>query len=299
MTQPLPKAEAQEVYFGVADQWHQLLDHPDQWDYVRQHANGFYVNFIMMNRVVRHATGLTQSDLTKTCGLFANHMAYLESDFRTPQSGQKGGGGGGHDDGASADQEQQYIGMLHAGGFKIKYTSLNYGWSKERAENLTKFDLLQGEHRLNFVQAAPWKMDGNVDGPSVSNKKMRQLILAANGVSTDGPLGFWLVDRDGFRSANLSLVQFAHEHHKKVMIMLCPYGAKAANYNAKQDFLKVGQEMVRYFDSHHASPDVWAVFEYATDIPAVPEQIDGQPANTTSGLAYWLIHHINDPRQFP
>jgi hypothetical protein len=297
--QTINKAEAQEVYFGVADQWHDLLNHPDQWAYVQQHANGFYVNFIMMNRVIRHATGLTQSDLTKTCGLFAGHMAYLESDIRTPSSGHQGGGGGGADDGASAEQEQQYISMLHAGGCKIKYTSLNYGWSQERAENLTKFDLLPGERRLDFVQTAPWKMNGNIDAPLAANEKIRQLILASDGPSTDGPLGFWLVDGDGFRSGNLSLIQFAHQHHKKVMIMLAPYGAGAANYNAKQDFLKVGQDMVRYLESHHAIPDIWAVFEYATDIPAVPEQIDGQPANTTSGFAYWLIQHIANPRQFP
>jgi hypothetical protein len=57
--------------------------------------------------------------------------------------------------------------------------------------------------------------------------------------------------------------------------------------------------MVRYLESQHASPDVWSVFEYATDIPAVPEQVDGQPVSTTSGIAYWLIQHIHNPRQFP
>jgi hypothetical protein len=299
MSQTLRKAEAQEVYFGVADQWHQLLVHPDQWSYVGQHASGFYVNFIMMNRVIGHRTGLSQSDLTKTCELFTNHVAYLESDSRTPLPGRRGGGGGGADDGVSAEQEQQYINMLHSSGFKLKYTSLNYGWSQDRAENLTRFDLLKGEHRLNFFQTAPWKMNGNIDGPLATNKKTRQLILASNGVSTDGPLGYWVADQNGFRSANLSLIRFAHQHHRKVMIMLCPYGARAANYNAKEDFLKVGQEMVRSLESHSAIPDVWVVFEYATDIPAVPEQIDGQPANTTSGLAYWLIHHRDNPRQFP
>jgi len=293
------KAGEQEVYFGVADQWHDLLNHPDQWAYVRQHASGFYVNFIMMNRVIRHTTGLSQTDLTKTCGLFANHTAYLESDIRTPSSGHQGGGGGGANDGASAEQEQQYIGMLHSGGCKISFTSLDYGWSRERAKNLTEFDLLQGEHRLNFVQTAPWKMNGDIAGASAANEKIRQLILSSDGVSTDGPLGFWLVDRDGFRSANLSLIKFAHQHHKKVMVMLAPYGGGTANYDAKRDFLKVGQDMVRYLESHHAAPDIWAVFEYATDIPAVPEQINGQPANTTSGLAYWLIQHIANPRQFP
>jgi hypothetical protein len=301
--QTFRKADAQELYFGVADQWHDLLNHPDQWSYVQQHSSGFYINFIMMNRVIRHATGLSQSDVTKTCGLFANHMAYLESDIRSPQLGQQGGGGGAND-GASAEQEQQYISMLHAGGCKIDYTSLNYGWSRERAKNLTTFDLLQGENRLNFVQTAPWAMNGNINGPSTVkqpeyNEATRQQVLASDGASTDDPLGFWLVDHNSIRSANVSLIHFAHQHHKKVMIMLAPFGAGIANYDPKRDALKLGQDMVHYLESQNATPDIWAVFEYATDIPAVPEQVDGQPANTTSGLAYWLLHHIADPHQFP
>ncbi|RYG65649.1 hypothetical protein EON80_16975 [bacterium] len=42
-------AEAQQVYVGVADQWDDLLKKPDQWKFVRENADGFYVNFIEMN----------------------------------------------------------------------------------------------------------------------------------------------------------------------------------------------------------------------------------------------------------
>lgn len=298
---PFP-AHAQLVYFGVADQWQDLVHHPDDWSYVRQHADGFYLNFVMLNRVIRHTAGLSEATLADTCRLFTSHSAYLESDIRSPVDGKQGSGAGGSGDGASAEQEQQYIQMLHKAGCKIAFTSLNYGWSRERARNLTQFDLTNAEgRRLNFIQTGPWALNGDIDTPSHRNhpgrnELLREHIKASDGISTDGPLGYWVTDFGHYHSANISLVRFAHRYNKKAMIMIAPYGAGQSQvYDAKRDLLGAGQQLVRFHESQHAIPDIWSVFEYATDIPAVPEQIDGKPANTMSGLAYWLIHHIHDP----
>ena len=80
--------------------------------------------------------------------------------------------------------------------------------------------------------------------------------------------------------------------------MINPYGANQKNYSTK-DFLAVAQDQVRQLENGSARPDIWIVYEYAVTFPAVPEQVDGQPANTTTGFAYWLIHHIDDPVHWP
>jgi hypothetical protein len=294
---------AQQIFFGVADQWQPLLAHPESWPFVQRNADGFYVNFIMMNRLIRHNGGMSEATLRQTCGLFASHRAYLESDIRTPTAGTTGGGGGGKNDGASPEQESQYIQMLHQAGCSVPYTSLNYGWNAERAEHLTHFDLTEG-HRLNFVQGAPWALGGNIMGPSVHehpglNENLRQWTRESDGIATDGPLGLWASDHKGFREADISIVHFAHAVHKKVMIMLAPFAAGQTQvYVPKRDLLATGQNMVRTLESAHAIPDIWVVFEYATDIPPVPEQVGGKPIDSMTGLAFWLIHHVHDPARW-
>ena len=41
----LPSSGVQ-VHVGVANQWADLITHPDQWSYDRQNADGLYLNFI-------------------------------------------------------------------------------------------------------------------------------------------------------------------------------------------------------------------------------------------------------------
>ena len=136
----LQVASAQEVYVGTADFMNELFKKPTQWKYVQKNADGFYINFIMLNRFLRHATGLQNKDLRDICSLFSSHRAYFESDIRSPLPGQQGGGGGGKHDGASLDDDRNYIKMIHEAGCSLANTSLNYGWSQERADNLTQYE---------------------------------------------------------------------------------------------------------------------------------------------------------------
>jgi len=292
---------AQQVYVGIADQWEDLATYPGQWTYVQRNADGFYVNFIMMNRVNREA-GKIQEVLNSTCHMFASHRAYLESDIRSPKPGQTGFGGEGPNEGASEDQDQLYIRMLHAAGCTIPYTSLNSGWSPERAANLKTYELQRDEPvRLNFVQIGPWNIAGDINRDATvaiaPNASFRTWIIQSDGMSTDGPLGYWMVDYTNDRSGSLSLVKFAHQHGKRAVVMLCPYGALVPSYSVSE-FLATAEDKVRQHEDATALPDIWSVFEYATSIPAVPEQVNGQPADTTTGLAYWLLHHIHDPEHW-
>ncbi len=275
-------ASAQKVYVGVADQWNDLIAHGDQWQYVRQNADGFYVNFIEMNWVLKGERGMNQGRLSETAALFAHKNAYLESDMN-----------------ATPADDQQYIIHLQEAGFTIPYTSLNYGWSAPRAKNLATFENKAGKPRFNLVQTGPWGIGGDIvnskePGRVASNARYRAALAQCDGGSTDGPLGLWFNDTGAMRSGSVSIVKFARGLHKQAVVMLCPYPAKQKGYDPSM-FLSVAQDCVHRHEDDAAIPDIWAVFEYATSIPPVPEQVDGKPVSTSTGVAYWLIHHIQDP----
>jgi len=282
-------ARAVLIYFGVSDVWQDLVTSPNDWTYVQQHADGFYVNFLMLNRAAANIGGVSQLTLSKSCALFSTHNAYIESDMRPVE--------------ATLASEQQYIEMLHAAGCKVEFSSLNFGWSAQRAYNLSHFDLQADEgRRLNFVQTGPWLLNGSVDAPSIRsrpgyNAQLRADILASDGVSTDNPLGYWAEDFLEFRGATVSLIQHAHHYGRSAVIVISPYGANMPLkvYNAATDLLSAGQQEVRYLESELAIPDIWAISQYATNLTPIPEQSGGLPTDTVSGLAFWLIQHVHDP----
>ena len=283
-------AHAQKVYVGIADQWNELIDHPAQWTYVRQNADGFYLNFIMMEPT-RHANA--QALLTATAALFTHKNAYFESDYKL--------------DGQNEAGDDRDLDMLQKAGFTVPFTSLNSGWDAARYKNLKTYHLLPHQKpRYSVVQDGPWTIGGDIKG-NVStgglypNAEYRRQIDQADGDSTDGPLGFWSYDPGiGFnkmQSGSYSMVNYAHAEGKPAVVMLCPYGAGISTYDAKTMFVATGEDCVRRHEDADAEPNIWAVFEYATTIGAVPEQINGAPAlNSTTAMAYYLIKHIQgDP----
>jgi len=279
-------SRAQEVFLGSADQWRDLAANPDQWPFVRDNVDGLYVNSIMMKR-------LQEGLLEKTVGMLRNRRVFLESDQRLPKPDDDTSG-------ASPGDDQAFILKMHESGLKISYTSLNYGWSPDRAENLVKFDKISGVPRKNFVQVGPWNLGGDIEGGAEGSKERngayREWVDAADGVSTDGPMGLWKSNSGHMREGSISVVRFAHQRGKMAAIMLSPYGAKNPDYEPGQ-FLSVSQDAVRLHEDSAAMPDIWTVFEYATPIKAVPEQENGRAARTMTGVAFWLLHHLRDPNR--
>lgn len=270
-----PEAKRPEVYVGVADQRLEQLNNPDKWKFVRENADGFYINFIMLDSIY------SQKDLNKFAELFTNKNAFIESDMNSTMK-----------------KEQGYIDRLHKAGFRIPYTSLNYGWEKSRHDNLKTYNLLAGqEPRLCLVQHGPWVVGGDITKdngkyqPPRSNEDYRSWIVQSDGVSTDGPMGFWYSDENSMKSGSYSMVKFARSLGKKSLVMICPYHADVKGYNPNM-YLEVGMQCVREHEDNDAEPDIWSVFEYATSIAAVPEEKDGKPFNSTTGMAYYLINHI-------
>ena len=273
-----PSAKRTEVYVGVADNYMDQINVSIKWSYVRENADGFYINFIELDSMYK------QSTLNAYGKLFTNKNVLIESDMNS-----------------SLEKEQGYINKLHTAGFTIPYTSINYGWDIGRRDNLKNYELKEGqEPRLCFVQQGPWVIGGSIlgdKGPAkpYSNAEYRSWTTQGDGMSTDGPMGLWFSDQGQMKSGSYSMVKYAHSLGKKALVMICPYGADVKSYTPKM-FLSVGITCVQEHEDNDAEPDIWSVFEYATSIAAIPEQKDGAPFNSTTGMAYYLIKHIKgDP----
>lgn len=271
-------ARAQQVYIGSANGWDAMNANPNQWAYVRAHADGFYVNFIQMLNPSAKKCALTSS-------LFAHKSAYYESDSRDT-------GLGGFPDGGQFSrnlQSRQLFALLN-GGFRVPYTSLNYGVGDIKLDDLKHLGLLAPATRPCLAQNGPWLYGGDVLKDIGDNAQVRRDTARTDGASTDGPLSLWLADQGQMRSGSFSIVKYAHSLHKIAAVMVSPYDLKPTT-----QWLEVAQQCVRQHEDTGARPDIWIVFEYATATPTLPEAVGGLPADTITGMAYWLIHHLKDP----
>ena len=269
---------AQQVYVGSGNGWNAMNAHPNQWAYVRAHADGFYVNFIQMLNPSAKKCALTSS-------LFAHKSAYYESDSRDT-------GLGGFPDGGqfSRDFQSRQLFALLNGGFRVSYTSLNYGVSDLKLGDLKHLGLPAPATRPCLAQNGPWLYDGDILKNIGDNVRVRKDTARTDGASTDGPLSLWQTDQGKMRSGSFSIVKYTHSLHKIAAVMVSPYDLKPTS-----QWLKAAQQCVRQHEDAGARPDIWIVYEYATTTPTLPEAVGGLPADTITGMAYWLIHHLKDP----
>lgn len=270
--------QAQQVYIGSANGWDAMNTNPEQWAYVRAHADGFYVNFIQMLNPSAKKCALTSS-------LFAHKSAYYESDSRDT-------GLGGFPDGGqfSRDLQSRQLFALLNGGFRVSYTSLNYGVGDVKLGDLKHLGLRAPATRPCFAQNGPWLYSGDVLKNIGDNARVRNDTARTDGASTDGPLSLWQADQGEMISGSFSIVKYAHSLHKTAAVMVSPYDLKPTT-----QWLQVAQQCVRQHEDAGARPDIWIVFEYATQTATLPEEVGGLPADTITGMAYWLIHHLKDP----
>lgn len=266
-----------QVYVGSLNGWGQLAASPTQWNYVRANASGLYVNFIQMLPTVG-SPGATSAQIEP---LMTNKNAYFESDSRYTGLGGFPNGG----QYTLATEAQEMDELLNA-GFAITYTSLNYGVDSAKQNQCKTYRLPSGTTRPCVAQNGPWTFSGNVhnDPNSISD------INNSDGVSTDGPLDLWLSNSGGMQPGSVSDVSYAHSLGKIAMVMVSPGQLPPAQW------LATVQQCVRYHENQGAKPDIWADYAYDTQTPTLPEtNADGTPANTVTGAAFWLIHHLIDP----
>jgi len=226
-------AQAQQVYVGSANGWQQMIDHPDQWTFVRQHADGFYVNFIQMLRgdVPRCA---------QTAALFTHKNAIYESDSRYT-------GLGGFPDGGqfSLALQASQLRALLSGGFAVPYASLNYGLDAAKEADLKQIGMPAGRSRPCLTQIGPWTYKGDI----ANAKDVTANIARSGGASTDGPLSLWQANQGMMQEGSCSLVKYVHARRKIALVMVAPYNLKPTS-----PWLSVAQQCVRQHENHGASP---------------------------------------------
>lgn len=267
----------QKIYYGQAHLLDELLTNISQWTYVQQNADGFYFSFGQMTN------NMSTYYLPQFYQLFNNKFVYFESDADP--------------DHQPLERDKVDIGILHSVGWNIIYTSQNYGWTVERDQILGYYNLTEHvPRRPDFVQLGPWLLSGNISNDPgtghYSNAQYRAWINQSNGVSTDGPMGFWSINFQKVREGSFSTVQYAHRIGRTAAVMICPYAANVVTYNSTRDYLSVGISAIQEHEDNDADPDIWIFFEYGDQsIPPVPEQVNGYPANSTSGMAYYALKH--------
>jgi hypothetical protein len=271
---PVP-AQAQQVYIGSGNGLSQMIAHPDQWIFVRQHADGYYINFIQL-------LNSSAAQMGQMSAIMAHKNAYFESDSRNV------GLGGFPDDGQfpRALETKELYDLLD-GGFQVPFSSLNYGIDSGKLADLRTQGLPPGKTRPCFAQDGPWTFGGDINSTAAAG--VRAGIEEADGASTDGPMSLWQANTGDMRSGYFGVVGYTHSLHKPAVVMVSPY-----NLQPTTQWLSVAQDCVRAQEDAGAVPDIWDVFEYATSTPTLPEAVNGRPADTIMGMAYWLIHHLQD-----
>ena len=281
----LPKRQA-EVFVGSSDYgglptaWEELANpnNYSKWNYVRTHVNGFYTNFAMMDHVFAHGT----SPLQMSAGManaFTHKDAFYETDMHYPEA-----------------KDERNINCLTSGGFKIPFTSLNYGISTERVQTLKTYE---GEREC-LTLMGPWTLGGNLLGDAPGNASLRENIRATNGMSADSPLRLWYDDDSSTREGLYSTVTFANQLHETSCVMLAPPDSNDRPGYGGPGYLKSSQMMVLDLEDHHAVPAIWAVYPYGAvhSLATFPESVvdaegDTVAPDTKTGVAYWLIKHFN------
>ncbi len=257
-----------------------MSKNPKLWDFVRQHASGFYINFINL-------LGLGPSDFYLLSSEMTHKDAYYESDSRNT-------GLGGFPDGGqfSRSLERHELEALLRGGFTVPYASLNYGVDSDKLSDLEHIGMPANKIRPVLTQCGPWTISGDILSSNPEATYMRKCMAHTAGMSTDGPLSLWLANQGQMQQGSFSIVKYAHTLHKLAAVMVTPY-----NLDPLSLWLKTAQQCVRQHEDADASPDMWIVFEYATSTPTLPEtDASGHPADTITGMAYWLLHHLDDPQ---
>lgn len=281
----LPERQA-EVFVGSSDTgglptaWEELAN-PDtypKWNYVRTHANGFYTNFAMMDHVFAHGTNPLQMSLAMAKA-FTRKEAFYETEMPYPQA-----------------QDERNLQCLTSGGFKVLWTSLNYGITTERVQTLKNYE----GRRKCLTLMGPWTLGGDLLGDAPGNAALRQNITATDGMSADSPLRLWYDDDQSTREGLYSTVTFTNQLHKTSAVMLAPPDSNDRPGYGGPSFLQSSRMMVFGLEDHQAVPAIWAVYPYGAvkSLATFPESVvdasgDTVAPDTKMGVAYWLIKHFN------
>jgi hypothetical protein len=267
-----------EVYIGGGDEhrgaYDGYLNAPNGWTWVRQNADGYYINTFPMNDDVNDAT--QNSRLRTMSSLFSNKNVFYETEAESYAHRI-----------SDADDEAR-IKILQQNGFKLTYVTCNGAFTDVRAAILKTWS---GTRPL-LALMGPWAIGGDINATNPKAIQWRTLITRNDGSATDSPLAIWATDFRQCREGSYSSVKYSHAQGKIAEVMLCPH-----KLGTDANWLAESEQYVRDHEDNDALPDIWAVSYYAAYLQAhavTPEQVDRAPAASLTGVAYYLIHHLRD-----
>ena len=264
--------------------WNDMTTGSEKWAWTRANADGFYIN--------NFCFGPNPSDenqnakLRQFAGLFTHKNVYYETDaVRSTIDADK----------SNIDILRQFFNGPAYTALNIDSTAPMVGTYADHVQALKWRD----PNRPVLSMWGPWALGGTLGSGTENANNTLKRIDASDGYATDGPARLWAEDAGGYKGAEESAITYCHAKGKIASVMLAPYTCKG---NA-EGWLADCQAHVRYLEAHGADPEIYMVSYYAGQFeayPVLPEaNPDGSPAATITGVAFWLIHHLQDPVKWP
>ena len=238
-----------KVYIGGGDDalgaFDGYINDPNGWTWVRQNADGYYINTFPLDDNPSDAT--QNSELTTMAGLFTNKNVFYETEAQSYANRV-----------FDADDEAR-LSILQQNGFYVSYTTCNGDFTTTRASILETW----GGTRPLMALQGPWAIGGNINSSNALAIQWRTLITETNGSATDSPLAIWSTDSEGCQEGSYSGVQYSHAQGKLAEVMLCPHGLGTdANWLAESEIY------VQNHEDNNAFPDIWSISYYAAYLEA-------------------------------
>ena len=273
----MPASSAQ-VWLGGSRAWPDLIapGAPGQWRFLADNVDGFYLNNFALRltdktlKLSPEAAGRA-AQVREMRALLKNPRVIYETDLQH-----------------STDAfDRDALNTLQTAGFTIAGVTINRGTTAERSAVLTE----NGRIPLYYM-FGPWRGGGDI--LDAQNDALRAGIMQSSGGAVDGPVTMWRKNAGKMKPMVYSSIGWSHAQNKKFLYLLAPN-------ESGSDFLLETKKLAHDLEDNNANPDIWAVSFYGPPtfrekLETLPEALpDGAPAQTFSGAAYWLLHHLRDP----
>ncbi len=306
--QQIDRTRETKVYYGAPDRFLETADVSLRplWKYTRSHVTGFYTSFVDAWKQ-KYVSGKSQAEVAQLMAeAFPGKRLFYEGSMENQVNGDPNG----RTDNAF---ETEVFNVYKDAGFTIDFGAINYMSNTVNGTggiNDTQNSIADCKAKIEHYYAdgvgkvlylcGPWTTGGDLYG----NNDARVMASWTDGVMTDGPLGYWVADMGNFRRNSRNIVRYCREHDMTSALMISPFSVDGAGgyspYNG--GFLATAKLYVFDQEDNKCMPDLWTLWNYGgSDVELItqfPEskRVDdaNQPQNTFSGIAYWLLYHLNE-----
>ena len=309
LSQQIDRTRETKVYYGAPDRFNETSDVSlfPLWKYTREHVTGLYISFVDAWKQKYQSGGRTQSQIASELSeAFPKKSLLWEGSMENQVNGDPNG----RTDNAF---ETEVFNYYKNAGFSIDYGAINYMSNTENGTvgiNDTRNSIADCKAKIQHYYdegvgkvlylCGPWTAGGDL----YNSNDARVMASWTDGIMSDGPIGYWVGDVGNFRRNSRDIVRYSREHNLTSALMIAPFSVdNTAGYSPYNGgFLKVARQYVFDQEDNNCMPDLWTLWNYGGEdvklLNQFPESkiVDGaaQPQNTFSGIAYWLLYHLNE-----